>query len=620
MPDPRHTFAYADADDEGFRFILPSSQSSQGPRRRTLRASEYEGGLARSRDAGHFASVVGRGGTGKSFFALQLVTSLLKREQRTNPATHKSRLHSAFYFTLEASPQELVTQVGHFGWSRNKRDWHSGQDEDERHSEGLYIVKIPSPAQSLSALNLQIRQSIARKLDWINQLVAIVIDPLGGVNLGDDLRSELSQLKELADSHSTYLFLLVEDHIFEQHASIEHFSQTVIRLKYAPQDQPPRSVCIQKARGQQFRSGFHQLELQSLGIARYNSHSAEYSKRGSSESRVIRVFPSLQAQSAYSHKQLSNTNQRGSKSPFFSIKDESGKLSELVRLKSGSVVLLVGPPGTFKQHIVSAFAKVAQVEHGSTVYISFKADIDAIIGSEKLASRKVFRLDIDRGIAPYGHGTYFLDARSPLLTPEEILFCLSNSILGTETLPMRAGQSPFLGAREYRPIRRAVVWGLRRLSDLPNFRDGRSVQFLEALVTLLKSASITSLLVDWPDIEKPSTLPVADLTQYVLLTRVCYSPYSRRAQASRKSDLDLQGILNKLWTAKGKRCKHVTLLRVQRTRHGFRRDEGVIFYRGGGIEKEFGMRILNKQDRQMNFENIWLRAGMPWERDLGLVY
>ena len=76
-------------------------------------------------------------------------------------------------------------------------------------------------------------------------------------------------------------------------------------------------------------------------------------------------------------------------------------------------------------------------------------------------------------------------------------------------------------------FRRAIIWGLRRLYDFPNFGETMTVQFLEALVTLLKSQKITSLLVDWPDLKRErSTLPIVDLCQYIFLSRVCYSKES----------------------------------------------------------------------------------------------
>lgn len=299
---------YADAGDEGFRFILPSTTSST------------EGGLARPRGFGHLCTIVGRGGTGKSILALQLVTWLLKqRNKETGLAAAKP--NAAFYFTLEASPAELVTQVLQFRWGRESYQEHWGafdpkkrskkegarcEGPDDRYSNGLYIVRIPSPAQDLNAVNRQVRQTIARQLPTIRGLVAIVIDPMGGIILGDDLRSELSQLKQLSDSHRKFLFLLVEDHIFERHTSIEHYSQSIIHLKHDPKKQPFRRLYIQKARGQSFRSGYHHFELRRPGRDENGAHGSSTPKDdGATDAQDgVRVVPSLQAQSAETHEEL----------------------------------------------------------------------------------------------------------------------------------------------------------------------------------------------------------------------------------------------------------------------------------------------------------------------------
>ncbi|MGH9800745.1 MAG: RAD55 family ATPase, partial [Blastocatellia bacterium] len=285
---------FADAGDDGIRFILPRPISVP---KKDPSGGYTKGGLIREPDQGHLITFAGRGGTGKSVLALQFLTELLRQSEK------KKKTPAAFYFTLEASPLELVLQLQEFrfgqlyffpelekdepgthpdklgnrtslGGAKGTKKDKPGTDPDKtnsdnpnaddlfwEHEKGLYIHAIPSPIDDLTTLIRQVRQTIAERLSkqGFNDLVGIVIDPLGGVRDRDTLRTDLSGLKHLADSHKTFLFLLAEDHIYEQHRSIEHYSQTVLQLQYYPYKQPSRWIFVQKARSQPFRVGNHQL-------------------------------------------------------------------------------------------------------------------------------------------------------------------------------------------------------------------------------------------------------------------------------------------------------------------------------------------------------------------------
>ena len=400
---------YADAGDPGLRFILPGPKES--------------GGLLRNRDDGHLGTIVGRGGSGKSILALQLVTELLNREDEAVPVSG-DRPHSAFYFTLEASPQELKRQVSQFSWGRrydgkwdSKEDVHqfpraAGGDE---YSNGLYLLSIPSPVESLNTLNLQIRQTIARQLQSISGLVAIVIDPMGAINTNDELRTSLSELKELAERHRTFVFLLTEKYAFERHAYIEHYSQSIIHLEHDPAEQKHRRLYVQKARGQGFRSGYHQFELQQVRDQKQNSGEQRVLKtkdirtgpppgEQARVSKGIRVFPSIEAQSAYAHELLAESQRshitpvptrgkaKAAKSGERSFRLEGCVLSQRKaaflggreKIEEGSAVFLMGPPGTFKEQVAGKFAE-AEEKRGATIYVSFKADIQTVKGKQRPA-------------------------------------------------------------------------------------------------------------------------------------------------------------------------------------------------------------------------------------------
>lgn len=583
---------YADAGDEGFRFIFPGPDGS------------VLGGLRRERGQGHFVTLVGRGGTGKSFLALQLVTHLLEREKQMDEATGGSaaataaahsdepdaeRVHTAFYFTLEASPRELAGQARQFTWGKERYgDPPPRTDALEWKCNGLQVVSIPSPVADLSALILLLRQTIANQLHRIGRLTAIVIDPMGGVLLSSGIRNEISQLRELASSHHCFLFLLTEEHLFDRYHAIEHYSQTVIHLRHDPKSQPYRWLYVQKSRGQNFRSGFHQLEFD--------------------RDHGIRVFPSIEAQSAFAHEMPGVQDRAGVEDQSRAEEAEEGEhfieIGEPLLEKDitrGSVLFLMGPPGTNKQLVATQFASLMPGD--STIYISFKADIGAVESYvRRLEENKLVRdlEDLEGRDRELSAATYFLDARSPLLTPEEVLSRVRVAI-------SRATFS------------RAVVWGLRRLNDMPNFSGGKAVQFLEALVTLLRSSKITSLLVDWPDKERASTLPIVDLSQYILLTRVCQNPVEIK---EKEADTDLADKdVNTLWGPPDDRRDHATFLRVQRTREGFYRDRGVIFLRPSWVakdpEKSKGKPVEMKSSK--DFERLWKRYGIPWEEDPDLV-
>lgn len=600
---------YADAGDPGLRFILP------GPRE--------SGGLKRNHGNGHLGTIAGRGGSGKSILALQLVTELLNRQAERIRAS-KQLPHAAFYFTLEASPQELKRQISQFswgdryGWDR-KKDIHKfprarGSDE---YSDGLYLLSIPSPVESLNALNLQIRQTIARQLQRITSLVAIVIDPMGAINTDDDLRISLSELKELAERHRTFVFLLTEKYAFEAHSYIEHYSQSIIHLEHDPSHQKHRRLYIQKARGQGFRSGYHQFELQQVHDQRKNLLGLK-----TKASKGIRVFPSIEAQSAYAHELLAQSQRRQVGSARRSSRTARGRgrinkvpffpagmpkfLGGGEQIEEGTAVFLMGPPGTFKEQVANNFAAAAG-EGEATIYVSFKADITTKRKEQGQQRATEVLFDSSNDVMrPLKATTYFFDARSPLLTPEEVLFTVRNAII-PQTPPL---------SKEAR-FRRAIIWGLRRLYDFPNFGETITVQFLEALVTLLKSQKITSLLVDWPDLKRErSTLPIVDLCQYIFLSRVCYSKESPEL-SERKDESKIRANLDKLW---GRNTKQLALLRAQRTRSGIHHDYGVLIKQSkrGGIEWLEGTARVPGAKRPESFEYRWLNYGAKWEEDLSL--
>jgi len=154
---------FADASNDGISFILQSPD-----------LVPEKGGLIRDPEQGHLVTIAGRGGTGKSLLALQFLTDLLNQSKGT-PA--------AFYFTLEASPWELVRQLRDFKFgcryspcnepSRSGR-WRGDSDEPSftnltheslyGRCKGLHIRAIPSPTEDLSVLIRQVRQTIADEL------------------------------------------------------------------------------------------------------------------------------------------------------------------------------------------------------------------------------------------------------------------------------------------------------------------------------------------------------------------------------------------------------------------------------------------------------------------------
>lgn len=578
----------AEAGDPGFKFVLQS-------------------GLLRGPN-GHLGTIVGRGGSGKSILALQIVTQLLTtaHEEERKAGVTAGRHSAAFYFTLEASPRELANQVGQFTWGQThydekwerttkdvKSDHVSGNDE---YNKGLYLVSVPSPVESLRALGVKIRQTIAAQLPRIGKLAAIIIDPMGAVNAAEDVETNLIQLKELAETHSTFVFLLTEKHAFETNKAIEHYSQSIIHLEHEPGQRQHRRLHVQKARGQSFRSGYHPFYLH---------------QPAGDRSEGIRVLPTIEAQSADAHYQLKIWQRdrpkpakqvplpgvpRNSDSdgvwllPSKSFPDDDVNQ----RIRPGSAVFLMGPPGTFKEKLADQFAAAAHLdEGGATLYLSFKTDR----GDNDVPVDSRTRLDPLK----VENGTYFFDARNPLLTPEEILFTVRN------TINFEAPTTRF---------KRAIVWGLRRLYDFPNFKQD-AVQFLEALVTMLKARNITTLLVDWPDKQTATTVPIVDLCQYILLTRVCY----RIQEREEIKNVDVRDRLVHLWGAENA-AQQIALLRVQRTPEGVHHDVGFV-YKQGKRENNSWEKVAQKghaagQGPPLRFEDLWTYYGRKWEDDLSL--
>ncbi len=585
-------YIFADAGDKGFAFILDHPQFQKA-------ALEKRGGLCRHIERGHLVTIVGQGGTGKTILAFQILAHLIENKDEIDLNGEKKIIDPmSFYFSLEASPAEIKAQLIPFQWaSRLGIVEGDGPNYDDLELEtiNLKVLSIPSPADDLSGLIDQIRQIIAPNLHKMKSLKAVVVDPLGGVRLGPDLARDLSRLKTLADSHRTFLFLLVEDYIYNQNPSIEHYSQTIIHLRHNPKDVPCRQLFIQKARGQIFSSGHHQLEIV--------------------EDKGISVFPSIAAQSNVAHKHLKKL--ADDKEDFlrtiitpddnsveFYKKSDNEVHSEPVipKIKPGSTVFLMGPPGTFKQHIAVKFAisddntdienEIKKESKKHCLYISFKADEEAVRRARRNKILAVKRVPY-KGKKPGEKDEptiYFFDARSPVLTPQMVLEVIRREVYHKD-----------------RPYTRAVIWGLRRLNDMPNFAGGTAVQFLEALVTLLTASEITSLLIDWPDIEKASTLPIVDLSQYIFLTRIC-----RRRDALEKLNDDE---IEMLWPENKKDGpNHVSLIRIQRTPDGFHRDRGAVL-----SQSVKGVTRIRQFSTNSAFERLWHLAGYRWEQDPSLI-
>ncbi len=684
---------FAHAGDPGLQYVL-MPQAELGAKRPT---GQGPGGLFRTEDHGHLVTIVGRGGTGKSILSLQLVCQIVDDSNQNSGGTYPKdegkwdettapRDHTAFYFTLESPHRELAEQAARFDWGKRFRDLPNPKDgPPDVRSEGVRIISAPAPTQDVAGLVQYIRQNIANSLGEIKRVVAVVIDPFGGVEVTEDLRHGLLLVRDLCRSHRVFLFLLVEGFLYTKYPWIEHYSETVIHLEHDPSDVPHRRLHIQKARHQRFYSGFHQFEL----------HANE----------GFRLYPSLRAQAKGAHeelKEIQRKRRRGGQEesmnpengrsdedtasdtgteartssptpletePFFSptIADALGMTSEKDLLGdgigTGSVIFLMGPPGTFKQNLATGFALSAldrepieeegdsltrqklswpelkpaeeddpeldNLKDAKALYVSFKAEPEGVRRMEE-------------GLTPCAGESVisFLDSRDPILTPEEVLFRVRRRLDQSEK------------------ISRAVIWGLRRLRDMPRFTGEKAVQFLEALVTLLTSRRITSLLIDWPDIVTPSQLPIVDLSQYIILTRVCHSHAWFRERISERAprpallgklipstwkvgkgpadssgsfaqDSDpssaksLQALDERLWQ---EGTEHVALLRVQRKAQSFVRSEGVILSRKPPektepkSESEAKSKLhISEVGPDPSFEDVWNYAGMSWEEDPGLV-
>src|SRR5436853_2074975 len=91
-------------------------------------------------------------------------------------------------------------------------------------------------------------------------------------------------------------------------------------------------------------------------------------------------------------------------------------LKSLREIEDGSVLFLMGPPGTFKQYIACNFAKTPQ--DASSLYISFKAEQSAVYKYIPLVKDYhdfIKSEELEKG------ATCFIDVRNPLSTPQEIL-------------------------------------------------------------------------------------------------------------------------------------------------------------------------------------------------------
>lgn len=243
---------------------------------------------------------------------------------------------------------------------------------------------------------------------------------------------------------------------------------------------------IKKARGQPHFIGKHDFDI--------------LPRKG------IRVFPSLHARSQGIPRPERTDGGRLSpgrkkKTVAFGCKviDEAIKPG----LTEGSTTLLWGPPGAYKTNLAANF--LMHREPGTcpaprALFVTFKIEPAAFLELLRKEARQT-----SESLDDCVRRMEIVQARDPFELPTSVFTRIMEKI-----------DQPSNGSQE---IQRAVIFGLRRLSQLPAYK-GSEWQFLEVLVSFLHSKNILTLLVDWPETPTQEGPPIAiDLCANELRTR-----------------------------------------------------------------------------------------------------
>lgn len=402
--------------------------------------------------------IEGFSGTGKTILACQLcVKSLLKNWPNDG---------YALIYTLDQPPEELQDLITGFGWLQDQQiaELQYGDAVDWTASNpALVFIKRAPPGVPVADLWMQVSrdtQSACARIVLIDAINSI-IQHRRRDTYDDDFRRLVMYAQD-----GNFVEILTLERVSGDPTLEEYVPNCVIELDIVDQPSPRRILRIKKARNQQ-----HFIGSQDFTI---NPNPGGFC-----------VFPSLQARSEAARLAPEATWQTP-------IAEASTFGHEPIDrhvprpLKPGSTTLLWGMPGTRKTELCARFLATGLRSHlqARALFITFKIEPDAFTRFLELEAKGTQQQDFVRR-------TEIIDAREPFELPTQVF---------TRIMEV-------FGEGDKGPIERAAVFGLRRIAQLPSYKDS-DWPFLEVLVRSLHQRSITTLLVDWPDPHFAEVVPI----------------------------------------------------------------------------------------------------------------
>lgn len=428
-------------------------------------------GIATTRPLGGTSVVIeGLAGTGKTILACQLCAVSLR-----DRLPQKDR---GIIYTLDQSPDDLIRLIEQFGWMSPSEITEVDYGEiiaPGRSRARLFIKAVPQEQQTVGDLWRRVvadgpRPSEPHRDGSVVRI--IVIDSINAVlRRGmDELGYETQFRRLVKDVHEFGgIAILTLEKLAPDLPQVEEYvPNCVIELNRGSGSAQSRTMETKKARNQKHFIGTHDFTI----VAEEDDAATQ---ADSGVEKGVRVYPSLEARSAGIG--TAGVSSEGMPGELFGYAPIDNEIEG--GLQKGSATLLWGVPGTHKTDLCAKFLAEGLPKddpESLALFITFKIERAAFL---RFLREEAVRSG--RGPDELENRTDIIAARDPFELPTSVLTKIMKTV---ET--------------RGRKIKRAGVFGLRRLHQLPAYKD-QHWGFLEVLVRFLHSYDITTLLIDWPD-------------------------------------------------------------------------------------------------------------------------
>lgn len=425
---------------------------------------EIDGGLV-----GTSVLIDGYSGTGKTILACQLSTRALQ-----DKAFQGSK---GIIYSLDQRPEELARLLRGFNLINTKTVGALEFKKEFASSRGhqgikLFIKHVKQEHADISALWAEI-QNDQRDCKELKIVVVDTINSLLKLRAAEEYPKKFRELVELSQDAKLggMVLILTLEKLRADPMLEEYVPNCVIELSKSEEPGLGRSLEVKKVRNQQHYIGTHDFDISEHGIV---------------------VFPSLHARS----QGIRPARSAAAPKPADYIPFGYQGIDDVIApgLDRGSTTLLWGAPGTYKTNLCAKFLLAGLADksspNGRALFMTFKIEPAAFrrfLGKEEKKQSAQIQPSAEAR-------TDIIDARDPFELPTSVFTRIMKRVQECED--------------EKHAIERAVVFGLRRLDQLPAYH-ARAWHFLEVLVSFLQSHRISTLLVDWPEEPTQVAPPIA---------------------------------------------------------------------------------------------------------------